>query len=197
MLQLLDYGNRSGSALMGADGGLSFCKVRDRDTAQRLLSPFGVQFDNFDGASDVTQSAHYTYLEENEQEVAGYVCLEYGSFCYLPCWSDIAEMLDTVPDLLENLGEGATLADVLDDVATSPWWEEYRRGRSRQAWNITYFHKFLWDSWKDGWEKSRSRGYGPRHDEGIEILEMPLKKWAEDLNRAISVKTIWSVETWT
>lgn len=172
---------------MGADGGLSFCKVRDFETVARLLAPFGVHLNHISTLTgDTERHAHRTYLDRHSDEVAGYVFLEYGSFCYQPSWLEVRSMLDDVSYLLEELGEDAILADVLDDVATAP----------QVTWSSD-LAGYLWEEWGRGWMANRTRGLGPQYDDGRDVLEMSLRQWAQDLNRAISVKTIWSVETWT
>lgn len=90
--------------------------------------------------------------------------------------------------MIDVLGEDATLSDVLDDNLTTPF--------DCPEFSQFVICRFLWNSWGSGWKKYRNHEI-VYDDHEVEILNMRLSDWAHELNRAISVKTIWIVETWT
>ena len=172
---------------MGADGGITWVRVRDMPRFMELILPFNLHWQK---GSDWGDSSRWEYLQQHSELKTDYFISTYGT--------DVSHSgTDTLRDMLSDADNDVfaemNFIDLYLDVVTSPYyWSDA----------VVYGHNIV-DVLKEQvfWRAKYTPKYSVeelvRQASHVPILNMPIYRWGKQVRETIDVNSFDSVETWT
>ncbi len=173
--------------LVGADGGITWVRVKDRQKFWDLIRPFRLHW-----VDDYHDKYHDAYLADNPLPSDCEVTT-YGSFQTHDGFNDLRLMIEEAEWLTGEknyLWPGVTFLDYLISEYTLPSWQGLCGGKFLRNLVDWQMHRLFQPS-ESTWLSAISRA------EKDPILNMPIAEWHRQLLDVIYPDSFGSTETWT